>query len=187
MKRWPVAYKYPQQKADVQKAWIVKNTDTLKGYVKLIHAKYFPIIPDGAEWTPTTIINVEVADITYMRLYDESADKSNRYSEFFSIGDSRLYRLVAKKNDVKIFDHFLTGGAWQNKTLLITPGDTTKMFSWIAFESHFQDQRPLLLKFINKRYNARLRKSDFKSRQDMIEYILDKENEKRAKENSHLQ
>ena len=40
----------------------------------------------------------------------------------------------------------------------------------------------LIVKFINKRYHQSLHKGDFKTSMAMIDYILDKENEKEALE-----
>lgn len=54
--------------------------------------------------------------------------------------------------------------------------DTIQLFRWFAFCSHFGNKRPLLLRFINRRYHVKLREKDFKTNQDMIQYILDKEN-----------
>jgi hypothetical protein len=38
----------------------------------------------------------------------------------------------------------------------------------------------LILEFINKRYKLNLHQSDFKSGMDMIDFILDKENQKKG-------
>jgi len=40
---------------------------------------------------------------------------------------------------------------------------------------HFGHNRPLLLKFINRRYDVKLHEKDFSTKQDMINYILNRE------------
>ncbi len=174
MSTWPIV-QYPSTRSvPVEAAYITTNYyDTIEGYTKMDIPYDFPIIPKGVAWLKKNVRNIPIDEVTYMRVYDY--DFNSHFYEFRRISYYHLYRLVAEKGDIKIYDNFLHIRSWKNRTLLVKPKDTIQLFGWFAFISHFGNQRPLLLKFINKRYPIKLREKDFKTKQDMIQYILDKE------------
>jgi hypothetical protein len=178
-KEWPVGYYPTQWRAPVQMGEIVRdNNDTLKGYIKVIMTRDFlPIIPDGRIWADTSVINVKSKDITYMRLYEDTTREHRHFSEYIRKDDRHLWRLVAQKKEAAIYDNFLErAGGWKNKMVLVTPGKTVLLYNWPAFMLHFGNKRPLLKRFIYRRYKVRLPKSDLSTSGDLINYILKKEN-----------
>lgn len=174
MENWPVVYHPNQRHVAVQAAYIAANYDTIWGYTKLVSRYDFPVIPRGLPWSKSNVRNVPIIAVSYMRLYDY--DFNSHFSEFRKLGDGRLFRLVAEKGDVKIFDNFLYLNSWKNKTFLIEPQQTVQLFSWFAYCLHFGNKRPLLLKFINRRYHVKLHEKDFKSKEEMFSYIVVREN-----------
>jgi hypothetical protein len=174
MKRWPIVSYPSARNVTVEAAYIATNYDTIEGYTQMAIPYDFPIIPKGVAWLQKNVRDIPIDEVTYMRVYDYDFD--SRFSEFQKISYGRLYRLVAEKGDVKIYDNFLHIGSWKNKTLLVKPKDTIQLFGWFSFFIHFGNKRPLLLRFSNRRYHVKLREKDFKTKQDMIQYILDKEN-----------
>jgi hypothetical protein len=175
MSRWPIV-QYPSiRSVPVEAAYITTNYDTIEGYTKMDIPYDFPIIPKGVAWLKKNVRHIPIDEVTYMQLYDYDFD--SHFYEFRRISYYHLYRLVAEKGNIKIYDNFLYIGSWKNRTLLVEPKDTIQLFGWFAFTSHFGNKRPLLLKFINRRYHVKLREKDFKTRPDMIQYILDKEND----------
>jgi hypothetical protein len=89
-----------------------------------------------------------------------------------------LYRLVEQKGNIAIYD------LPPNDFKLYTFG--APMFFVIEGKLRVEiygglclaNKDELILKFINKHYHQSFKESDFKTGMDMIEYILDKENEK---------
>lgn len=176
MKRWPIASNhYPRQEpVTVEAAYIATKYDTIEGYIRMNSEGVYPIIPKRMAWLPENVKYIPINLVTYLRVYDYDFD--SRFSEFRRIGNGHLYRLVAEKGEAKIYDNFLEMGTWKNKTLLVGPKDTIQLFGEFAYSLHFGNKRPLLLKFINGRYHAKMRKRDFKTTEEMFNYILDKEN-----------
>lgn len=174
MKSWPIAYYPTRWRVPVEAAYIATNYATIEGYTRMVSRYDFPIIPKGVAWLQKNVRDIPIDEVTYMRVYDYDFD--SHFSEFQKISYGRLYRLVAEKGHVKIYDNFLHIGSWKNKTLLVKPKDTIQLFGWFAFFIHFGNKRPLLLRFINRRYHVELREKDFTTKQDLIQYILDKEN-----------
>ena len=174
MREWPIV-SYPSAgNVPVEAVYIATNYDTIEGYTRMAIPYDFPIIPKGVAWLKKNVRHIPIDEVTYMRVYDYDFD--SHFYEFRKISFYHLYRVVAEKGDVKIYDNFLKIRSWKNRTLLVKPKDTIQLFSWFAFCSHFGNQRPLLLRFINRHYHLKLREKDFKTKQDMIRYILDKEN-----------
>jgi hypothetical protein len=161
MSRWPIV-QYPSiRSVPVEAAYITTNYDTIEGYTKMDIPYDFPIILKGVSWLQKNVRDIPIDEVTYMRVYDYDFD--SHFYEFRRISYYHLYRLVAEKGDDKIYDNFLHIRSWKNRTLLVKPKDTIQLFGWFAFISHFGNKRPLLLKFINRRYHVKLREKDFKT------------------------
>lgn len=153
-----------------------RHTDTLKGYIFLSDRPFFQFYP-----LPHTLdvryLNIQWDSVGYMKLYDDSINCKAHFRILERIDDKGLWRLVGKKSKVSIYDGALVKGACPGSMLLVTPDATVKIFHWANyFILHFGHARPLVLKFINHRYAVRLHEKDFTSKQEMIDYILNKEN-----------
>lgn len=172
MKMWPIAYYPTRWQVPVETVFVVTKRDTVEGYTKL--AGGLPVIPRGVTWELKNVKYFDIESVRYMRLYDY--DFNSLFFEFRRLSYGHLYRSLAEDGKAGIYDNYLGLGEWKNRSLLVAPKDTIQLFSWFAFMSHFGNKRPLLLKFIKRRYHVKVRNKNFKTKQDMIRYILDKEN-----------
>jgi hypothetical protein len=172
MSAWPIVYYPSQSQAPVVKGSIATLKDTLDGFIRMINRDYFPIIPNGSKWISSSVVDIKLKDIERLNI---DSIYSYKNLEFHQIPRFGLFRLIAKKNNVAIYDGLLKIQHYKNKMLLVTPKSTVKLYSWVNFNLHFGDSNSLILKFINKRYGEKLHNSDFKNREMMIDYILDKE------------
>jgi hypothetical protein len=197
-KSWPVQYNNNWRGhafyiyALVERGWILtKSNDTLRGIIKLLPQapslySYVQILPEG-ENCQEDIIKVEAKNIQYV-VVDHASFYDSAYTYFVNINDKYFWRLLAKKDGILILDE-ADWSATNHSTL--TPEYYThyghKMFLFrnerririshvFQAMSHRNDVRPLLLKFINKRYSKSFRKRDFKKVSDMFDYILNEEN-----------
>lgn len=114
-----------------------------------------------------------------MRLED-SVKGQNIIYEYKRVDESHLYRLIAEKNNFQIFDDDLCMGWFRHEMILITPRAKTSLYTYADYHIHFGNIRPLLLKFIKKRYNPSPVKSDFMTVNDILNFILDHEIDKEA-------
>lgn len=111
-----------------------------------------------------------------MKLYEDSIDQDDHFSIIEKVNDQGLWRLVAQKDAIKIYDNKeVLAANWRNKMRLVTPSSNIKLFSWGAFMMHFGDTQLLLTKFINEHYHLHLHKGDFRDKQEIVNYLLDKE------------
>jgi hypothetical protein len=87
-----------------------------------------------------------------------------------------LWRLRKGKNSVAILDNSIFQYFQQKyappKMILVSNGQITDMYSVVGGFLHDNRTRSLLLKFINKRYTKTFKKADFKTEDDLIDYIL---------------
>ena len=131
--------------------------------------------------------------INRFRIYADSVQKAC-YMDFVSLAGSHdltnYWRILGEKNDIKVVDRFVFKGRAnrsfllndyvdhadinKHKMLLVTKDSYTKIYGWALFRNVNKSIR----RFINKRYHTSFHKNDFKSTGTMIDYILDKENEK---------
>lgn len=170
---WPIQYRTRIDKgAPIKEGFIVRNNnDTLKGFIKLLPiSNYYPVLDTGTNIVKDVYFN----DIILMRVFDHSTE--GPFTDFVNLHYKQtLWRVLGKKNNVSICDMALQ---MSSKTILFTPNKRIKIFGvWASFW-HGEDN--LLIKFMNKRYKTTLKDEDFKATQDMIDYILDKENETKA-------
>src|SRR5258708_28458287 len=107
-----------------------------------------------------------------MRLFDERGNYNGHYQDFCWIDKKHFGRQIGQKNGISIYDDYLRVSGWRYRMIMTSGKEKIQLFKWGAFIFHFGDPRPLLLKFINRRYEAHFRKKDFKNQQEMIYYIL---------------
>lgn len=176
---WPRAY-YPNYHEPVKGAFIVMSgqKDTLKGYVKFLKRSYYAVIPIGSKWSQESIINVEVESIQFMKVFENSIGDTNHFSAWERLGKGRrnLWRLIGKKDGVRVYDWAYFDGSLPTRMLLVTPHGQVYIYHCAAIAMHFGHRRSLLLKFIRRRYKVAVRKRDFAAESDLVNYILDKEN-----------
>jgi hypothetical protein len=172
MKMWPIVYYPTRWQVPVEAVFLVTKRDTVEGYTKL--AGGLPVIARGVTWELKNVKYVDIESVRYMRLYNY--DFNSHFFELRRLSYGHLYRSLAEEGKAGIYDNYLGLGEWKNRTLLVAPQDTIQLFSWFAFMSHFGNKRPLLLKFIKRRFHVKVREKDFNTKQDMIKYILEREN-----------
>jgi hypothetical protein len=172
--------------APVRKGYVLTNNrDTIKGYIKinnynnaLGHLSFVPVLPFGKA-ERSDIILVRPKDIDYIRV----EVPGSKDSLDFGILDSDTWRVLARKDPVRIYyqqwwendiDGILT--TFENITLT-APGVSIR----IPLSVRGEDSRSYcLVHFINKRYGQHFRESEFTGQRSMLNYILDKENERVA-------
>jgi hypothetical protein len=177
MKAWPIAYYPTEWRAPVKEAHVVTNDNHIyEGYIKLLQSRpYFALIPYKEKWLQASIENIEVREISTMRLYNDSTDHLQNYSDCLWIDAGHFGEILGKKNNIKICKTFMHRGGWSNRTILFTSKDTIRIFSWGAYMTHFGHVKPLILKFIHKRYGIRPDPRGLGTERAMIEYILARE------------
>jgi hypothetical protein len=170
---WPKHYHIRFGRAPIKEGFIVLTQgDTLKGSIMVlaINPDSYPILVSGAQ----RVQEVFLPNIAHMRIFDGKGgwpyfDYINLHFTWF------LWRLDGKKKDVAIYDDTLRGGD-HHRVILVTPTTRVRIYNgqdW-AFNNSWLISR--LTRFINRRYHAGVKKEDFKSTQDIFDYILDKEN-----------
>ena len=174
-KPWPVHYlNRLKDAAPVTEGFIVlTDGDTLRGFIKLftINSSYYPILDTRSN----QIQDVGVWQIESMHIYDNSPN--GPYVDYIHLPNQGiLWRLDGKRKDVAIYDDVLKGG-WGIRMILVTPKARIKIYSGSAYIFHhgYSDEHLLLIRFINQRYKTSVKDEDFTSTQEIIDYILDKE------------
>jgi hypothetical protein len=169
-RKWPIRYsKRIDNGAPIKEGLIVlRNSDSLKGIIKLLpFALSYPLL----DTTTNKILDIYVRDISLMRIYHTTPD--GPFSDFISLNYKHfLWRLLGKRNNVAIYDNELNGGIL--KLLLVTPVKRMWLYNNMTWFFH-ANMDYLLIRFINNRYQTSLKEEDFRATQDMIQYILDKE------------
>jgi hypothetical protein len=180
---FPMAYCGPGNPGAVEQGYIVlMNNDTLKGRIKLTPCGgTLPILPLGKQ-KADDIHYINRDDINCIRLYkvfdNDPCKLDKQYTDFEILSDGGVWRLLAQKNDIKFYDDY-NGPISEIITMaLVVKNERINLYSTWAYTLHFDNPKPLVLRFINKRYKTSFHRNDFKTEADMINYILDKENEK---------
>ncbi len=158
----------------------LKNKDTLQGRMKILSYKggsyfFIELLPTGLNgfWD---IRRIDRKRIDYIRAYIDPTLSDSLSMEFVNLNDKDLWRVLAKKEDIYIYDNFYPGrphSALGEEMILV--GEDKR---WIRIFNHInygENVIPALLNFINKRYRIHFQQSDFKDEWAMIHYILDKE------------
>jgi hypothetical protein len=172
---WPVNYGYtPMRRSPPIRGYIVLTSgDTLKGYLKVFaFHDFYPILDTGTN----KVQDIYFSDIGSMRIYSNSPyDYSFKgYIDYVNLGDNHfLWRLDGIKKDVAIYDDMLRLG--MHHLIMITPKARITLYKGRQWFDNYDKIDPLLVRFINERYKTGVSVENFKSREDIIDYILDKE------------
>jgi hypothetical protein len=152
---------------------VLSNGDTLNGYIKVFaFFDYYPILDTATN----KVQDIFFSDIGSMRIYFNSPfDYSFKgYTDYVNFGDRHfLWRLDWKKKDVAIYDDMLNIG--MHHLIMVTPKARITIYKGRQWFSMYDKIDSQLIRFINERYKAGVSEGDFKSREDIIDYILDKE------------
>ena len=146
---------------------VIKNGDTFRGC-------YFrPWAFDGYVLPPGQIHPVK---IEYNKLIYFSAKNQ---VEFRPIYKDRLWRLIAQKGNISIYDLSVNSNVNDFGTpMLLKKGEKiTKMYGSLTWPE-LTNKNQLILNFINSRYHKSFKPQDFKTGMGMIYYILEEENKK---------
>ena len=143
------------------------------------------------------IKNFSYYDIQYFRVYVDSSEPRNCYTDYvflpsdFNVRGNitlrdRLWRQLGKKGNAAIYDDFTyLSGYSTHPVVKIYDAERARIYnmflltdkgvSLIYRSPSFRGVSGSLLKFINRRYHAQFQRHDFKTVRDMIDCILDKE------------
>jgi hypothetical protein len=162
---------------------LLKNGDTLRGRIKLLvysqPVAFISFVATGKnnKWD---VVNVPRDKINYVRLYSDSLRNGNNFTDFVNLENKDLWRLIIQKDSVLIYDTYNPGDGEPlgERMILVTRGKKIKIYGNSIF--HTEGISPLLLRFINKRYKENFDTSHFPDDNVMINYILNKEEEKTA-------
>jgi hypothetical protein len=169
---WPVNYGYtPMRRSPPLKGFIVLTSgDTLKGYLKVFaFHDFYPILDTGTN----QVQDIYFPDIASMRIYNSAPQ--GPYIDYVNLGDKHfLWRLDGRQKDVAIYDDMLHMG--MHHLIMVTPKARITIYKGRQWFEYYDKIVPLLVRFINDRYNTGVSVGDFKSREDIIDYILDQEN-----------
>jgi hypothetical protein len=167
--------------AMVEKGYIVTNmNDTLRGLIKLVppifrsvYDSCLPLLPEGKRGK-TELVLIKRRNIRSIRVFAKTFGGRD-YIDFFELDSIGLWRSIAQKNGIAVYDSFLGSYSGEfSDEMLVTKEQRIKMFSTYFRLFHPQHK---LARFMNKRYNIHIRKKDFKSEsvEEMFDEILDRE------------
>ena len=172
---WPINYGYtPMRRSTPIRGYIVlTNGDTLNGYIKVFaFYGYYPILDTVTD----KVQDIYFSDIRSMRIYNNSPyDYSFKgYIDYVNFGDKNfLWKLDGKKNDLAIYDDMLRLG--MHHLIMVTPKARITLYKGRQWFENYDKIVPLLIRFINERYKTGVTEGNFKSIQEIIDYILDQE------------
>jgi len=153
---------------------VLHSGDTLKGYIKVFaFHDYYPILDTGTN----KVQDIYFSDIGSMRIYNNGPYNNGPqgYTDYVNFGDRHfLWRLDWKKKDVAIYDDMLHMG--MHRLIMVTPKARITLYKGRQWFEYYDKIDPLLIRFINERYKTGVSDGNFKSRGEIIDYILDKEN-----------
>lgn len=173
----------PEQIAAVNEGCILKKDgDTLKGYIKMIinydrgqTINDVPLLPFNGRGE-NDIIRVGLDSIDYVRL---KSPRNNTTTDYMPIHGA-MWRLEGRKDQVSVCSIILgenySKSAWSEEWLLVVGNKLVDIPLNASNSGVWHPHYAYLLQFINKRYGEKFDKSHFKGKQDMIDYILDREN-----------
>ena len=152
---------------------VLTNGDTLRGIIRVTGLGCM-FLESGKFESMLITVN----DINYILGYNVVSLGQNFYMLKKLPKRRDLYRLVAQKGNVAIYDLQPDDFKLNNlgaPMLLVTPKRSIRK---IYGGFWFANKHKLILKFINKRFHQSFKESDFKTEMDMIDYILDEENKR---------
>jgi hypothetical protein len=169
---WPINYGYtPMRRSPPLKGYLVLTSgDTLEGYIKVFaFYAFYPILDTGTN----RVQNIFFQNIASMRIYDSTPQ--GPYTDYVHLpNENFLWRLDGRKKDVAIYDDMLRPGV--HHLIMLTPKARITLYKGRQWFEYYDKIDPLLIRFINERYKTGVSDGNFKSRGEIIDYILDKEN-----------
>jgi hypothetical protein len=120
---------------------------------------------------------IEYDKISSVRISDDKLIAGGKFELYKNLNyENTLWRLRKQKNSVAIYDNSIFQydvlKIAPPKMILISNGQVTDMYSTGGGFLHDNKIRSLLLRFINDRYKKAFKKSDFKTDDDLVDYIL---------------
>ena len=184
---WPVTlgrqwlYSPMYNETRVQEGYIVlKSGDTLNGHMKVLPYSHgiftaIPLLPPGGS-TTYDVRSVTREKISSIRVYGNSSETGNDFTDFFNLGDNHeLWRLLARKNELGIYDDYSScfGHPFGEEMIIAANGKRIVIYKNTF---HREDVLPALLRFMNKRYKTHFTAHSFENKNAIFNYILEKEN-----------
>jgi len=122
-------------------------------------------------------IKILDTEIKYMRVPAPLFDKG--YMEMSSVYGSTLLRLIRQKGEARIYDYsYDTNPSVFGSPMLLVVDKNKPLKIYGNSLWPRKNTKNLILKFVNTRYHQSFKQNDFKTEMDMLDYILDRENEK---------
>jgi hypothetical protein len=203
-REWPIKTGWTNQYSTfpVQRGCIIlRSKDTLCGIIKLlpngqrIHYAYIQILQNSMK-DAKDVIKIEKNDIEFINIYKYNGNIQSKSIDYYYLGNkfsSDYWRIIGKRNGATIYisdypnnesDDWNDSNQDYYQLLLTSKKDTTIIGTYQSLlrsdkSSHRTIKNTkILLKFINKHYSQHFNKEDFKNNQALLDYILDKENER---------
>jgi hypothetical protein len=176
---------------------VLKKKDTVSGLIRYNGTNLVQVLPDGERMADYNIKNFSYYDIQYFRVYVDSSEPRNCYTDYVFLRpdfkvrvnltlDDKLWRQLGKKGNVGIYDDFTYLSNYSTHPVVkIYDAGRARIYNMflltgngvsLIYRSPFRGITGSLLKFINRRYHTQFHRHDFKTVRSMIDYILDKEN-----------
>lgn len=180
----------------------LKNRDSLIGYIRL-YIPHYPWGRNGCWLLPkNTYIPIWINVQKIKKISVETASLGRSVTEIYTLPiehpKNAFWRLIAKKGAVSIYDRsegiFSHESRWiiwneyrdiniaadefNEDMFIISNTDLIKIYGSYGLYKFRDRPAELILKFINDRYHKSFKLADFKTRMDMINYVLDAENAK---------
>ena len=179
---------------------VLKNGDSLNGYLCINHRALF--WRSNGCWllqeNENTPILIKPQKIRNIRV--EAASFGSGFTDIFILPinnpKNAFWRLIAKKGAVAIYDksmgifsHESRWATWNkyrglniaadefnDDMFMISNGVPIKIYGAFGFHRHRDRAAELILKFVKDRYHQSIKLTDFKTKMDMIDYVLREEN-----------
>lgn len=175
----------------IRKGYAIKDVDTVRGLISISNgwSKYQHVFiePEGQilekDLLNYYVIGGHFAGIKQIRLFDDSTDKSNCYTDYFNLFEQynlkNYWRLLGTKGKVKIYDNFKYDKGYESKNatmttlILVNKNGVIEIFK----QGLFNNLKGTLKRFIKNCYKTQSNSADLHTVREMIDFILDRENE----------
>lgn len=169
--------------AEVRYGYVVLKTgDTLRGTVKIFPYLAYPgiLVWREGDPSPRQIRLIGWREIHCARTYPDPGRPDSGHTDFVNLHDKDLWRKLASTDSLTIYDdntpNFNTR-PFGNEMILVGPDRKWVRIYHDNYRDFDAEVVPLILQFINNRYNVQVQPGDFKDAWALIRYILDKEAE----------
>jgi hypothetical protein len=155
------------------------NGDTLKGIISLYSSTYArpKFIGLYEENLRSKSRIIECDEIKWLKISSEGGSYKH-FTEFHNLHyKTSLWRLVRQKRNVSLYDdirnpHTPIEKYIPRNLILVKDNKIERIITATGSVLRDNRTRPILKRFINKRYNKHFKKRDFRDGEEMIEYIL---------------